>query len=797
MLNNYSLQPRLQRIEPQYEEGVNFRKIFLTIISKWYYFLITLILALICAFLYNTYTIPSYRVSATLLIDEKTKGSSISNDQLLEGFGLGEGMKNLDNQIMALSSGTLIGETLDELNFDIEYYYRRLKNKISLYPTAPIKINPEIADSLPKDIEFTFKYLNNNMFTLDAEITDNFELHKQASFGENIKFPGASFRIESMSDNWTSGKMNPNIYFIRHNREKLVDSYSSRLKVEPASRKGTIVRISLEGTNKTMDIDFLNKLIEIFLRNSLDKKNQEAVRTIAFIDDQLIDISDSLLITENKLQEFRSRNRVMNLSSQGQAIINQSMSLENERARLGIEANYYNYLAEYLAKDNIGEVPIAPATMGITDPGLTKLVADLADLQGQLYSKSMGEKNPLQSQLAQRVRNTKEALKETLNGVRRSNNMAMSEITEQIRTVNAQAAALPVTERQLLGIERKFKLNDELYTFLLEKRAVAQIQKASNLPDNEVIDPAKADASPVKPKKNFIFLIALIAGIGIPFYWILIDDYFSNKVRREEDIKKITGIPILGRVPHSVLKKNTVVLDEPGSHEAEAFRSLRSRMQFFTKETKAPVILITSSMPDEGKTFAAINLASVYSLVGMKTVLVGFDLRKPKIYSDFGISDEHGVSTWLIGKDELQDIIKVTPYENLSIIPAGPIPPNPYELTALEKTGDLLRLLKEKYDCIIIDSSPIGIVPDSFRLASLADSCILIVRPNKTLKDLLESTLKELEISGIKSISLVVNDLGTDDKHFGYGQKYRYNYQEEQSKKKIQKTKSKEYHNYS
>ena len=785
MSNNYTLQSRLQRNDPRSEDGVNFRKILQLMISRWYFFAIAMILALIIAFLYNTYTIPSYKVSATLLIDEENKGGALGTDQLLEGFGLGEGMKNLDNQIMILSSGTLISQALDELDFDLEYYLRGLTNKIPLYPTPPIKIASEVVDSLPIDTEFSLKYINNNMFTLDAEIKDTFELHTQSAFGEYIKSPGGSILIERESDDWPSGIMDKKIYFMRHNREKLIDSYSSRLKVEPASRKGTIVKISLEGTNKTMDIDFLNKLTEIFLRNSLDKKNQEAVRTITFIDDQLIGISDSLLITENKLQEFRSKNRVMNLSSQGQAIISQAMNLENERARLGIEANYYNYLADYLAKDNIGEVPIAPATMGITDPGITKLVADLADLQGQYYSKSLGEKNPLQSQLAQRVHNTKEALRETLNGVRRSNNMSINEITEQIRTVNAQASALPVTERQLLGIERKFKLNDELYTFLLEKRAVAQIQKASNLPDNEVIDPAKADGSPVKPKKSFIYLMVLVAGIGIPFYWILIADYFSNKVRREEDIKKLTDIPILGRVPHSDLKKNTVVLDEPGSPAAEAFRSLRSRMQFFTKDTKAPVILITSSMADEGKTFAAINLASVYSLVGMKTVLVGFDLRKPKIYSDFGIGDERGVSTWLIGKDELQDVTKETQYENLSIIPAGPVPPNPYELTALERTGELFSLLKAKYDCIVIDSSPIGIVPDTLRLASLADTCILIVRQNKTFKDLLESTLKELEISSQKSISLVVNDLGPDDKHFGYGQKYRYNYQEEQSKKII------------
>jgi capsular exopolysaccharide synthesis family protein len=756
----------------QQEDVILLRKTYYQVISRWYYFVVALILTLICAFIYTSFTIPTYRVSATLLIDEEKKNASIGNDQLFEGFGLGAGMKNLDNQIMVLSSKALIGRSLNELNFNIEYYHRGPFNKISLYPINPIKVIPENVDSLPRDIEFKIKYLDNNMFTLDAESKDTFALNTQSAFGETIKSPFGSFRIECKNDDWPKGNKNRIIYFINHDHDKLVESYFKRMKVEPASKKGTIVRISLEGTNKTMDVDFLNKLTGIFLNNSLDKKNEEAIRTIQFIDDQLIGISDSLVITENKLQQFRSQNRVMNLSAQGQVIIDQAMSLENQKARLGIEANYYNYLADYLAKDNIGQAPIAPATMGITDPGLTKLVTDLADIQGQYYSKSLGEKNPLQSQLAQRLRNTKEALRETLNGVRRSNNMAMSEITEQIRTVNAQASALPVTERQLLGIERKYKLNDELYTFLLEKRAGAQIQKASNMPDNELIDTPKADVLPVEPRKPLIYFFALITGIGIPLLWIFIADIFNNKVKQEEDIKKIADIPISGHIPHSLTRKNTIVFDEPNSHVTEAFRSLRSRMQFFTKDTKAPVILITSSMPEEGKTFTAINLASAYSLIGKKTVLVGFDLRKPKIYDDFNVGNEKGVSTWLIGKDGLQDVIKKTHYENLFIIPAGPVPPNPSELTALGKTGELINLLKENFECIIIDSSPIGTVSDTSHLASLADTSILIVRQNRTQKYALENTVKELKISDIKSISIVVNDLGPESKRYGYGGRY-------------------------
>jgi tyrosine-protein kinase Etk/Wzc len=764
------------REKEQPDSAEDLKKISSLFISNWYYFLITMVIALTCAFLYNKFTIPVYSVSSTLLIDEENRGGAIEPSQIFEGFGLGSGAKNLENQIAILSSKTLIDRTIEELDFDIEYYYKGVFDKVSIYPDPPIRVVPEIADSLPRDVEFKLKFLNNNMFRIYGKAGDSLTLDIVTTFYNIIRFSEYQFAIEKVNEGWSPVENKQKVCFINHDRKKLVESYKKRLVVETASKKGTVVNISLEGSNKAKDIVFLDKLTEIFLNTSLDKKNQEAIRTIQFIDDQLIGISDSLVITENKLQQFRSSHRVMDLSAQGQVIIDQAMSLENEKARLGIEANYYNYLADYLEKDNVGQAPIAPATMGITDPGLTRLVSDLTDLQSQLYSKSLGEKNPLQAQLSQRVRNTKGALKETLNGVRRANNMAMNEITEQIRTINAQAEALPVTERQLLGIERKYKLNDELYTFLLEKRAEAQIQKASNMPDNELVDPSDTDSDPVKPKTALIYLIALFAGFGFPFVWIIIADTFDRKVRKVEDIKKITDIPITGHIPRSPNGKNKIIFEEASSDTAEAFRSLRSKMQFFTKEVKAPVILVTSSIQGEGKTFTAVNLASSFSLIGKKTVLVGFDLRRPKIYSDFGFGNDKGVSTWLTGKDGFEDIIKTTSHENFYIIPAGPVPPNPSELTVLAKTEELLRLLKERFDCIIIDSSPIGTVSDSFHLASLSDTCILIVRQNLTTEDLLEITANEIKIRNIRSVRIVVNDVGTDYRQYGYQSKYSDSY---------------------
>lgn len=754
------------------------------IIKNWYWFAVFTAISLFCARFYIGHTMPVFRTSTMLLINETEDRPLVDNSELLQGLGLPGGMKNLENQITILKSRALTESTLKELPFETEYYTKTIRHQLPIYPDIPIKVISENEIPLPKDTEFSVTYIGDNRFTIESE-SEYFPLSKVALFGEQIEVANGSFSIECWDESWFKNNPGQKIYFNIHSRIHLINYYSNRIEVELLSREGSILVISLVGSNRTKDADFLNKHVKGFQDISLEKKNTEANRRIQFIDDQLVGISDSLSITENRLQQFRSSNRVMDLSAQGQAIIGQVTLLENERARLDLEANYYDYLADYLNKDVTGEIPIVPITMGITDPGLTRLVEELAGLQQQMSTRGAGEMNPLQRNLEQRVQSTKAAVRETLNGLRRANSLARSENQEQINRANAQASALPVTERQLLGIERKFRLNDELYTFLLETRAEQEMQKASNRADSEVIDPADERFSGiVSPSPPKIYFLALFAGVGLPFLIVFLRFIFNKKLK-EEDIDKITGIPVAGNIPRNQERNSLVVLNYPDSSISEAYRLLRSRMQFFTKDTNSPVILITSSMPEEGKTFTAMNLASVYSLLGKKTVLVGYDLRKPKIFQDFNLKNDKGVSSWLIGKDNVNDIVQKTQFENLFVITAGPIPPNPSELTASVKTGELITTLKEKFDYIIIDSSPIGLVSDTLHLASMADVCLLIVRSGHTERDIFEDTLSEIMESGIKGLSLVINDVRSDRKHYGYGDKFGYTKEPEKKGRRI------------
>lgn len=755
-------------------EGENDLKIILNLILKnWYWFVIALLLAIFTVRFYVRHTLPVYRTSSTILINETENRPVVDNSELLQGLGLPGGMRNLENQIMILRSIALTEATLDELPFDVEFYTKGLRNRVPVYPVVPLKIGSVGDIPLPRDTEFLITYIGQNMYAITSQ-AEYFPFEKTAAFGDTVEIQGGSFWIDCRSEEWFKTNSDKKLYFTVYSRINLVNYYNRRINVQMMSADGSVLNVSMNGTNRAKDSDFINKLLENFQSISLNKKNTEAERRIDFIDNQLIGISDSLSLTENRLQQFRSSHQVMDLSAQGQSIITQVSALENQRARLSLEANYYDYLAEYLAKESSGEIPVIPITMGITDPGLTGLVEELAELQAQLSTRGAGQMNPLQRNLEQRIRIARESLRETLNGLRRANSLARSDNQAQLNKANSQASSLPVTERQLLGIERKFRLNDELYTFLLETRAEQEMQKASNRADSEIIDAADPRFSTLlSPNPVKLNLLGLLVSFGLTFLIIYLNLVYNTKLK-EEDIRKITDLPVVGNIPHSSDKGNTIVFDDPQSTVSEAFRILRSRIQFFTKDSESPVILVTSTMPEDGKTFLSMNLASVYSLLGKRTVLVGFDLRKPKIFQDFKLSNEKGVSTWLIGQSEISEIIQKTAYDNLSVISSGPIPPNPSELTALDRTEQLFRYLKGKYDYIIIDSSPIGLVSDTFHLASMADACLLVVRPEHTMKDMFIRTLHEISASGIKSAGLVINDNQARSGHYGYGEKYGY-----------------------
>jgi tyrosine-protein kinase Etk/Wzc len=767
-------------ILPVRADVFNVKRIILLVRANWYYFLIALIFAGVFAKMYMRSIYPTYLTTTTILLEEAQSAEPAMD--ILEGFAVRPGAQNLENQMLILSSNSLISQAISELPFELDMYQKGLFNKLSFYPLNPLLVEVGYGE-IPSDGEFSVQYFSDEEFHL-ISLDEGSEMDTILNIGSPFKFRNSYLSVTiqpEVEEVYTAGKK---IYVKFRNEESLTQRYMGRLNIEAASREGSIVLLSLEGTNKIKDKVFLDKLAELFIDNNLEKKNIEARRIIEFIDDQLADVSESLELTENELQEFRSRNRIMDVSAQAQQIIDQAVVLENAKSSLTLERNYFHSLDEYLAQESNDEMAIAPATMGIDDPNLESLMQELTALQAEFFSSGIGERNPLQSQTELRIRNTKQSIRETLQGILRANQIALDENERQINELNAKAATLPIKERQLLGIERKFNLNNVIYTYLLQRRAEAQIQYASNIPDNELIDLSQSSPDPIAPNFMVVYLFAITMGLGIPLFLIILIDTIRNKVNSEEELKQMTQLPIVGHVPHGRLGYNTVVLTDPQHKISEAFRALRYRLEFITQEVKCPIILFSSAMPGEGKTFSAVNLASAYSLAGKKTLIVGMDMRRPTLSKSFGLSEKEGLSTYLIGKVSLENVIFDSGYENLFVIPSGPVPPNPGELASSEKAKNMLSELKKMYDYIIVDTAPIGTVADNYATASIADAFLLVVRHNHSERRLIRNTLSDLSASGIKPPNLLLNDISSKGTSYRYSYNAKYSYQSGEKKEK-------------
>lgn len=760
-------------------DALRLRRALLLMLRNWYYYFAAIILFGGGAYFYLKHTFPLYSAQAFVLIEEEDNSPT---QDILEGFSMRPGVQNLENQILVLQSYSTIRKAIDELPFETDVYRKGFLSQSSYYPLSPLKIETG-SRGLPTEIEFTFQYVGDDTFELSTSSKSGIELDTLLPFGKEFVMDQGSFTVFpvlELADAYMTGEK---IYFQFYDKEKLAEDYSRLLLVENATRDGSILRLSIDVTNRSKGLVFLDKVTDVFIEDNLEKKNLEAERIINFIEEQVGDVQDDLILTENRLQEFRSTNRIMDVSAQTQQIIDQAVVLETEKARLSLERDYYVYLDEYLSEENNENRPVAPAAMGLEDPNLTNLISEYSGLQAEYFSSGVGERNPLQGQLEMRIRNTKQSIKETLSGIMLANEMARDNNENSIDLLNERASQLPAKEQQLLGFEREFNLNNVLYTFLLERRAEAQIQKASNAPDHEMVDRARL-AGLVSPIPGNVYIIALSLALILPTLILLIfSSVFQNVITCEEDVNLITRLPVIAQFPHSRLNYYTIVLTDPASTISEAFRSLRNRMEFFTKDLKSPIILVSSSIPSEGKTFAATNLASVYSLAGVRTLLVGFDLRRPTLAKGFALDEKSGITEYLIGKKDLNEIVHKTSYPNLDVIPSGPIPPNPGELSSSVKARDMFVELRKKYDCIIVDSAPVGVVSDIFNVASIADAMLVVVRHGYTRKNALSTTLTEIESYGIKGLSILINDVKLSGNSYRYAYKYKYDYKSNKPQK--------------
>ena len=761
----------------------------------WKQILLSILIFLLLGFFYNRYSKKIYKSSTTLLIKEETN-ASLGSDDIFEGLDLFGGQMNIKNEIGILKSFSLTKNTLEKLNFRISYFhsgsfksndiYKKTPFVVIIDENRPQSINQKFYVELISENEFilTTNLNNVNLFDMSTEtfISNkdydfNYEgLHK---FGEKIITDFFSFTISKNDLSLFKDEDWVNYFFVVSSYNDLTKNYLKNLKILEIEKDASILKISLEGSNPLKINDFLNKFTELYLALDLDEKNQITSNTIQFINEQLVSISDSLSNVESSLETFKEINPKIELSQKEYGAFYQVEKLEQEKAILELNNKYYISLQEYLFKNNNINNIVAPSTMGIDDPLLNSHILELTKLYSQLDIISVNSKqgHPLVKSIKKQIKSTKEKLIENIENVINSSELTLEDINSRIVELESVIGDLPQNERILLNIQRKFNLNENIYNYLLEKRAEASITKASNISDHKVIDMPRLESNlPIKPNTTLIYVISIMLGFFLPSIIISIYYLFNNKIIDKKDIDEITSVPLIGKIMHNDSGYNLVNINSPKSAIAESFRSIRTNIQYLASDKIEKVICITSSIGGEGKTFVAMNLASIFSITRGKTILIGADMRKPKIFNDFNLSNDVGLSSYLSNQNTKDEVIQKTEFENLDIILSGPIPPNPSELLSLEKMKDFIEELKKTYKHIIIDTPPIGLVTDGLVLMKYSDINIYVVRQNFTTKEMLNNFNDTIMKNNVLNMNLIVNDISNDKTSHGYGYGYGNTY---------------------
>jgi capsular exopolysaccharide synthesis family protein len=696
------------------------------------------------------------------------------------------------NEMGVLKSFNLTLETIKQLDFETSYFKDNTFADQQLYHSAPYTIIFDTSHVQPLNTKIFIKKINKDKLEIsmnaeqlklyhygDEQIINNIsnlDFTDTVKFGQVVKTDFCNFQVLPKNIDHTK-TWNSSYYSVFRSYKGLMRSYH-RFEVKPVD-KSTILKLSLHTRNVEKGRKFLDKLVELYLERSVGKKNEIAHKTLEFIDNQIGDISDSLRQSEKELEKFRSSQQLMDLGILTQNSYDQLNQLQQEKAEILIKLKYFDYLINYLKENKDVQQIAAPSSMGINDQLLMNLINKLSDLYAEKADMEINTKkeNPYLRGLKRRIQEHKKTVIESVENLIDKSHIKLNDIDKRMAGLTDKVSQLPVKERMLFTYERQFELYNTLYTYLLKKRSETEIGKAANIPVHEILDKARlASYAPIAPKKKRNYLIAILLGFVVPGGFILLKDYFNDKITDIESIERITDYPILGHFAHKKEDAENIVYKYPRSVIAESFRSLRTNFQFLTGGEDVTSVLVTSSGQGEGKSFVSINLATSFALYEKKTVLVSFDLRRPNIYNIFDLKDKLGLSNYLSKNCSLEDIIYTTYLDKLDIVPAGVIPPNPSELIASDRTDDLFSRLKEVYDFIIIDTPPIGLVTDAFLLVRHTNSNLFIVRHNYTKKKMFESLIKSLNQKNISDVGLIVNDITLKNRGYEYHYGYNYNY---------------------
>ena len=786
------------------EEKIDFQEILFKYLIHWPWFVGAVIICLLGAWLYLHIATPIFNISATVLIKDDKKGGGAGMASELENLGLNglvTSSQNIDNELEVLRSKTIAKEVVIDLGLYISYTDEDEFPAKDIYKTSPVQVNliPQEAELLDKSMIVEMALQPQGGLDVKVKVGDDkYQKHFDklpAVFpterGTLAFFQSPDSLISKATEDIDSEKKVRNITATIDQPLHMARLYCKSMTIEPTSKTTSVAIISLKNSSLRRGQDFINKLLEMYNINTNNDKNEIAQKTAEFIDERIGIISKELGSTEENLETFKRNAGITDLTSEAQIALTGNAEYEKKRVENQTQINLVEDLRKYMRGN---EYEVLPGNIGLQDAGLVSQIDRYNEMlvERKRLLRTSTESNPTIINLDTSIRAMKMNVEVTLERTLQGLLITKADLDREASRFSRRISDAPSQERQYVSIARQQEIKAGLYLMLLQKREENAITLAATANNAKIIDDAIADIIPVSPRGRITYLIALILGVGIPVGVIYLINLTKFKIEGRSDVEKLTSAPIVGDIPLTDEKQGAIaVFENQNNLMSETFRNIRTNLQFMLENDKK-VILVTSTVSGEGKSFISANLAISLSLLGKKVVIVGLDIRKPGLNKVFNISKrEQGITQYLANPEKnLMDLVQPSDVsKNLYILPGGTVPPNPTELLARDGLDKAIETLKKNFDYVILDTAPVGMVTDTLLIGRVADLSVYVCRADYTRKN--EYTLINELIDGNKlpNLCTVINGLdlkrkkygyyygyGKYGKYYGYGKRYGYGY---------------------
>lgn len=737
---------------------IDIKRVLKKYLKNWYLFAIALVIAFAYANNKNRYIVPMYRLSTTVLIEDKSHSQVLQERGSISASPIYLSNKVIDNQIALLKSFAQIKRIIELLDFDVSYYRKGQYIDREIYKDSPFYVDYDEDHWQPRYQKINIRFVSPDQYELWSDAVSAFSTPKRFPLGETISDKNYAFSVHLKEGVDFNTIKNNDYAFVINEVNGLTNHYLHKTHVHIEYGTSMIV-ISSQGENREKERDYLNMLTEQFLLSNLEKKNQILTNTLHFISAQLKSLGDELTELEMKLQAIRKEHQFMLLREKIAGLLRnidtESRDLKNHR----IELEYYNYLYNYVkTRDDLDEI-VMPSSMGYNLPMFNALAGRLSlviEERKTLLANATPE-NPFIQTLSKRIETKKTALIENMRSTIETKEQQLRDTEYRLNELNREFANLPNVEREFLELERQLNVVQNMYDLLMRRQVEVELQRAANMPDHEIVDYAgDRGVSNVSQNPNRAYMHAIIWALLIPSVFLFLLVFLNNRVMALDDITANTDLPIAGSISEKPAKGFDTILRSPNAYFTQLFRTVRIKLNLQPKENNK-VLMVTSAVMGEGKTFFALNVASVYAMSGKKTLLIDFDFRQSDIAQLMGLEASRGITTSFLHNLPAEQFIQATFTKNLDILLSGPMPPNPDELIESEQTRKMFEELRLKYDYIILDTPPISLFGDAFLLNKYTDTIAFIVRHNYTRKREMVSGLNDALSNQLKNIHLVYN----------------------------------------